>query len=69
MSRLIAGLVVFALACQAAHAAENPPQNCFTVSLPAVERSVSNPSRTYEGEVIRVRHSAGALVFSSDPTE
>ena len=69
MSRLIAGLVVFALACQAVHAAENPPQNCFTVSLPAVERSVSSPSRTYEGEVIRVRHSAGALVFSSDPTE
>jgi hypothetical protein len=41
-----------------------------TMSLPAAERvcqeSIPNLG---PGEVIRVRDSAGALVFSSDPTE
>jgi hypothetical protein len=34
-----AGLVVFALACQAAHSAENPPQNCFVAKAKAEARN------------------------------
>lgn len=34
-----AGLLVFALACQAAHAEESPPQNCFVAKAEAKARN------------------------------